>query len=217
MEEKKNRIEEIITYMLVIIYSVGIAGHFISSLRNLMLLLTPFVLILSAVLVMVPVSKSKNQKFYFWFGAVFLFTIILEIAGVKTGQIFGHYNYGSVLGIKLFGVPVIIGLNWVLVLAGTILVTEKTTFPVIIKIIIAGILATAFDILLEPVAVKLGYWNWQDNYIPLQNYLAWFFIASFSSSLFYMMKLKIVSKLFERLYFIQFVFFFFLNFIEQGT
>lgn len=213
MEAKKNRIEEIITYILIIIYSVGIAGHFVASLRDLMLLLTPFVLILSAVIVLFPILKKKNQKFLFWFSVVFFFTIILEIAGVKTGQIFGRYNYGWVLGIKLFEVPVIIGLNWALVLAGAIGLIEKSAFPVIIKIIIAGILATAFDILLEPVAVKLGYWSWQDNYIPLQNYLAWFFIASFSSSLFYIMKLKIVSKLFERLYFIQFVFFFFLNFV----
>lgn len=213
MEAKKNRIEEIITYILIIIYSVGIAGHFVASLRDLMLLLTPFVLILSAVIVLFPILKKKNQKFLFWFSVVFFFTIILEIAGVKTGQIFGRYNYGWVLGIKLFEVPVIIGLNWALVLAGAIGFIEKSAFTVIIKIIIAGILATAFDILLEPVAVKLGYWSWQDNYIPLQNYLAWFFIASFSSSLFYIMKLKIVSKLFERLYFIQFVFFFFLNFV----
>lgn len=213
MEAKKNRIEEIITYILVIIYAVGIAGHFISSLRDLMLLLTPFVLILSAVLVMFPVYKSKNKNILLWFTVVFLFTIILEIVGVKTGQIFGHYNYGGVLGLKLFEVPVIIGINWALVLAGAIVITEKTSFPILIKIIIAGIMATAFDILLEPVAVKFGYWIWLDNYIPLRNYLAWFLIACFSSSLFYLLKLKVESKLFERYYFIQFIFFFVLNLV----
>ena len=44
-------------------------------------------------------------------------------------------------------------------------------------VLLAAALATAFDFLLEPVAVRLDYWRWRDGVIPLQNYVAWFLTA----------------------------------------
>ena len=37
-----------------------------------------------------------------------------EIIGVNFGFLFGQYQYGSTLGIKWMGVPLIIGINWCL-------------------------------------------------------------------------------------------------------
>ncbi|MBK6998097.1 MAG: carotenoid biosynthesis protein [Lewinellaceae bacterium] len=37
----------------------------------------------------------------------------VEIVGVKTGLLFGAYQYGENLGPKFFGVPPLIGINWV--------------------------------------------------------------------------------------------------------
>ena len=37
-----------------------------------------------------------------------------------------------------------------------------------------ALLMVGFDLLLEPAAVKLNYWVWVKDYIPVQNYLAWF-------------------------------------------
>ena len=42
---------------------------------------------------------------------------------------------------------------------------------------VAGLAAAAFDGLLEPVAVRLGYWVWSRPLVPLQNYAAWAVIA----------------------------------------
>ena len=39
--------------------------------------------------------------------------MIAEILGVNYGLIFGKYDYGDNLGLKLLGVPLLIGLNWV--------------------------------------------------------------------------------------------------------
>ena len=44
-------------------------------------------------------------------------------------------------------------------------------------VLLAAALATAFDFVLEPVAVRLDYWRWRDGVIPLQNYAAWFLTA----------------------------------------
>ena len=40
--------------------------------------------------------------------------MISEILGVNYGLIFGDYIYLDNLGYKVFGVPVIIGVNWII-------------------------------------------------------------------------------------------------------
>jgi len=44
-------------------------------------------------------------------------------------------------------------------------------------IIDATFLVFMFDLIMEPVAVKLGYWQWENNTIPLYNYLCWIIIS----------------------------------------
>ena len=39
--------------------------------------------------------------------------MVSEIIGVNSGLLFGSYYYGENLGISVFGVPLVIGLNWV--------------------------------------------------------------------------------------------------------
>jgi putative membrane protein len=48
-----------------------------------------------------------------------------------------------------------------------------------LSVIIDGAtLAVFFDWLMEPVAVKLGYWSWNgDGSIPMFNYICWFIVS----------------------------------------
>lgn len=50
--------------------------------------------------------------------------------------------------------------------------------------VLTGLIATAFDWIMEPVAIGLDYWTWAGGDIPLQNYAAWFAIALVSSYLY---------------------------------
>ena len=47
---------------------------------------------------------------------LFLLVLPLNITGANTGLIFGNYTYGNILGMKVLGVPLIIGLNWFIVM-----------------------------------------------------------------------------------------------------
>ena len=40
-----------------------------------------------------------------------------------------------------------------------------------------AVLMVLFDLFMEPVAVKLGYWHWAGDTIPLYNYVCWFVIS----------------------------------------
>ena len=110
---------------LSVIYLVGIVGHSVNSLLPLMKVLTPYTLLISVVIVSMKLLRLDSLKVFYWGLVTFLITYLTEVIGVKTGLIFGEYSYGNVLGIKLFDVPIIIGLNWVFVILGLINLFQK--------------------------------------------------------------------------------------------
>lgn len=207
MEGKKN-IEIISTWIIIILFSVGIIGHSISQLRNLMILLTPTTLSITTVIVVLNILKEKRSTNFNWILVVVLFTLAIEILGVKTKLIFGDYEYGNVLGIKIYDVPIIIGFNWALIILGAIQISEKYIDKKYIAIIVSSFLAVLFDFILEPVAVKLVYWSWKGNNIPVQNYVAWLVISLLASFLYFILKIKINSSLPKIYFIVQIIFFF---------
>jgi putative membrane protein len=138
---------------------------------------------------------KKDKKFFIFFVVGFIVGFITEVVGVNTGLIFGAYNYGNALGIKLLQVPLIIGINWFIIIYCTGMLTQSYENYMLRKINEKGItiknqmmfasfiidatfLVFMFDLIMEPVAVKLGYWQWANNTIPLYNYLCWIIISS---------------------------------------
>lgn len=103
----------------------------------------------------------------------------IEWLGVRTGEIFGSYLYGQALRPSVGGVPISIGCAWFVLLiaaiAGTQKIAPKSLTGNLFKLpFLAASLMVCFDLLMEPAAVKLDYWTWLDNRIPLRNYLVWF-------------------------------------------
>ncbi len=207
MERTKylNKHKEVL--FLYIIFSVGIIGHLFLPLRSLMLMLTPGTLLLTGFVVLYSSYKASDKSLLLWILITYIITFLLEVAGVKTGIIFGQYAYGKTLGIKLFEVPLIIGFNWVFVILGSISIVLLFTKRIFWVSFISASLCVVFDLVLEPVAIKLNYWSWAGNTIPTQNYFAWFMIA-FVSSVFYLtLKVKMKSRVSIHYLFTQLVFF----------
>lgn len=195
MEGKKNIITKYSVRFLIIIFSVGIFGHINPGTRELMLWLTPFTLFITMGVVFYSLIGESNNKLIVWFFLTYVLTFILEVIGVKTGLIFGNYIYGSTLGLKVLSVPLIIGLNWVFVILGGISIAQKVTSDKNLSALITAMVAVVFDLVLEPVAIKLDYWTWQNDNIPLQNYMAWFVISFFFAWIFNRMNLNLKTDL----------------------
>ena len=47
----------------------------------------------------------------------------------------------------------------------------------LLRAAIAATLMVAFDIILEPIAIRTAFWTWAENTIPLRNYVSWWVIA----------------------------------------
>ena len=84
----------------------------------------------------------------------------------------------QVLGFRLDGIPLIIGLNWVLLTFTSTAIVNKWQIPTLLKALIAGALMTILDWIIEPVAIRSGFWSWQDGIIPLYNYICWMIFSS---------------------------------------
>ena len=185
---------------------------------------TPLHLLLMAALLMYTQEKI-NIAFIVFFIACFTTGIIVEIVGTSTGLLFGSYQYGTVLGPGYRTVPYIIGVNWFIIIyccgiaVHTLLsdisrkLSEELERPLkrvkALSIIIDGAtLAVAFDWLIEPVAVKLGYWKWLgDGQIPMFNYISWFVVSMFLLMIFHWLPFKKQNKFAINLLLIQAMFF----------
>jgi bisanhydrobacterioruberin hydratase len=163
---------------LVLFFAIGFAGHLLPATRPLMHTLTPLALLFTAGAVAVPLIRERAAAAGAWALAVYVIGFAFEALGVATGLVFGAYSYGTVLGPKLLGVPLIIGLNWAMVILGAVSFTTRFLRHPLAAAAAAGALTAGFDWVLEPVAVSSGYWRWAGGVIPLQNSIAWFLIAA---------------------------------------
>jgi len=69
-------------------------------------------------------------------------------------------------------------------------------------------LATILDWLMEPAAIKLGFWKWAGyGGVPLYNYLCWFGISLIMTTVFYFSDFNKQNKFAVNLLLIQAMFF----------
>jgi putative membrane protein len=132
-------------------------------------------------------------------GAAFAIALLMEYLGSRHGFIFGNYTYTDNLGYKALGqVPVIIPVAWFMMLypswetagllTGRILhrVTKGQgdtvkappfTFAPFLRVLLAALAMTAWDLSLDPRMVADGNWIWHDGGayfgIPLSNFAGW--------------------------------------------
>ena len=144
--------------------------------KNLFASLTPLNLFISSTLLFVNQKTLKKNEIIIVF-LIFSIGMIAEILGVNYGLIFGKYDYGDNLGLKLLGVPVLIGLNWVVLtfICGSI--SNHFIKNKYLSIVIGIILMLIIDITLEPIAPILDYWEFSGSVAPIQNYIGWAFTS----------------------------------------
>ncbi|CAN5123967.1 hypothetical protein BH09BAC1_BH09BAC1_18400 [soil metagenome] len=193
--------------ILVAVYAVGLLGFLFAP--GFFQKLTPLNIVCSAILLFL-FHKNWSPKFLLYTGVAAISGFLVEWLGVTTGFVFGTYSYGSGLGWKLFEIPLLIGLNWLVLLycVGTMAGTIKV--PWWFQAFIGAALMVLIDLLLEPFAIKFDLWSWASATIPFQNYMAWFIISLLLLLPFHYYQLHEQNKVAGALYFIQFVFFLFI-------
>jgi len=197
---------------LAIFYTVGVLGLSFAFSFNYFVKLTPLALLLSFVILLF-YHKRFTIKTGLIFSLIFLIGFGIELIGVQTKMIFGSYIYGDSLGLKILDTPLIIGLNWLLLvyLANSVLNGLKLNTAV--KIFFASLILLAYDMILEQVAPLIHMWSWENETVPLQNYLAWFVLALVLSGLLSWSNINLKNRIAPVILICQSLFFILLLFI----
>ncbi len=184
---KFNRLQ-LATAVAILFHVIGLIGILWFN-HDFFIRTTVFNLLLMFALLLYTEQKI-NSRWMLFFLLCFLGGIIAELIGVHTAKLFGEYRYGDVLGLKIRDVPLMIGINWFIVMLGSgrlvgSLSENFRTFreaPKWVRILALSIdaacIAVVFDWIMEPVAIKLGFWQWgNDGSIPFYNYVCWFLVS----------------------------------------
>lgn len=197
--------------LIVLFHLVGLYGFLSTTYEGLFITIVPFHLLLMFTLLVINAGDKSLELISFAF-IVYLAGFFIEVIGVNTGLIFGIYEYGHALGIKLWATPLLIGLNWLILVycSGVFLERFKLKNKNMFSACGAGILL-GLDFLIEPVAVRFDYWSWDGNIIPIQNYIGWYIFSFFLFRLFYRLNFQKENNAAIVLLFAQVGFFLLLN------
>jgi len=195
---------------LIVIFLVGLIG-LNTKWTSEIAALTPYILGLSAIVLLLN-HREWNRYFVIFLAFASISGYLIELIGIETRLIFGNYSYGATLGYKLYGVPIVMGLNWFLMVYSCGMVANLFRFGVFLKSIVGAFLMVILDVSLEPVAVILDFWTWENGIIPMQNYIAWFLVAFVLLIYFHKLELKKMNRIAVGLFIIQYIFFFILSY-----
>jgi putative membrane protein len=201
----------ILIAVILVFYTVGIVGMSLPDQRDYFASLSFLNLLLSFGIVLLA-RKIAIKRFIGFLAFCFSIGFVAELIGVHTGLLFGSYHYGENLGVKVFEVPLIIGLNWGVLVVISASLVERFHMSIYFKVLLATTLMVFLDFLMEPIANDLDFWHWRNDQIPLYNFVCWFAISLILQYFYFNFnKLAESNRVFNVLYFVMVVFFSLLN------
>ncbi|PBQ30986.1 hypothetical protein CNR22_04110 [Sphingobacteriaceae bacterium] len=183
-------LKKYLCYFLILVYVSGAIGILFRP--SFFLPFTPYTLCLTT-LVFLIFQPLRKKSYVFSFIAITVVGFLLEVVGVKSGLVFGHYFYGSNLGYKVLAVPLVISLNWAVLLSGGLLLARSCTANTKLVPLISAFFVTAIDYLIEQVAAPMDWWYFDRGVAGSHNYIAWFLIT-LSGSVLLQKQLSIGNK-----------------------
>lgn len=214
-------------FIALLFHISGIIGILFTPYKQWFINNTPVnLLVMTAMLVFT--QKEKNLFFFLFMLLCYVTGITAEIIGVNTGKLFGSYTYTDVLGLKLYGAPLLIGINWfiavycsctIIFLLNEWLYKKLSTdmrpslaLQLFSFVFDAALLTTLFDFIIEPSALQLNFWKWlPDGTVPVYNFVCWFIISAALSSVYRLLRFDKHNQFAVHLFIIQVLFFWILQ------
>lgn len=203
-----------VLYVLIIFYMVGIFGLSYDPTKFYIEQLTPYTLLMNIIL-LIGYHKPWTGKHIVLYLFIAITGFLIEAAGVYTGLIFGYYQYQHTLGIRLLDTPLIIGINWLMLIYFSYHLTASLKINGWLRVVAGALIMVTYDLILEPVAIRMNMWNWSGEAIPFQNYAAWFIISLGFLSLLHIFNIRQRNRISDRLFAVQAGFILSLNIIYR--
>ena len=194
-------------------YLIGLMGFGLPFTREFFMEIVSWSLLFAFILLML-FHRDGSKAFLPLAVLVALAGYFVEVLGVKTGMIFGTYFYGGGFGIRILETPILIALNWLMLVYCSYYLASRINMAALLQILVAALMMLVYDFFLEPVATAMDWWYWQGGQIPLNNYLAWFVISLVFTGLFKVFRVKYKNPLASLIFFSQLGFFIILHLIN---
>ena len=178
----KNLYKTYLLYFLILVYFSGSIGFVVNP--SFFSPFTPYTLLLTCFVFLIH-NPLADKKFIVAFFSIAFLGFIIEVIGVKSGLIFGKYAYGNGLGYKLLNVPLVISINWAMLICAGIIVVSSIFKNKITVLVVTALLVTLIDLIIEQVAPKLDFWQFEGGLPDYRNYLSWIGVTFFTSYFFY--------------------------------
>jgi bisanhydrobacterioruberin hydratase len=176
------------TKKIVIIagFALFIAAFFTATqpLRPEMAIVSSIFVVLFALPSYHAVNKAQGWKHgLLILGALGFYALLIESSAIHTGFPYGDFIYNDLLGEKVFGLtPWTVAFAWPPILLLSYWFARSCTRTVLLRktlktSALTAVFAMAVDLVLDPAAVHLGFWNWREPGffygVPLINFLGW--------------------------------------------
>ena len=207
---KKSKTEKKQIVYLIGVFTLGLFLHLIPATRHIAISLTEvFYFLINLVILSFIVRTNKHNltAFFLWAIPGIFIIFILQVLSVNNNEFFGSFSYSSSLNHQIAGVPYIISFLWITLIFTSLSLSSKITKNNLLRILLAAFFVVLLDIILEPLGMKLGYWQWEHYSVPFQNYLMWFVISVVFSSALIIMKIEPRSLIGRTYFIIIFIFF----------
>lgn len=193
--------------ILLLFHVTGFLGLAFSQDPGFFIRFLPLNLLLTLGLLL---SFQPRRTPSFWSFCVMVMVVgfLVEVMGIRTGLLFGQYEYGAALGPKWLEVPLLIGVNWLIVTYCTGMLARYLPLPGFLRAVVAALLMVGLDICIEPVAVHYDFWHWQYDVIPLLNFKGWFAVSLILQVYFNRVEFEKRNPLAPFVYLVQLLFFF---------
>ncbi|MGV3541421.1 MAG: carotenoid biosynthesis protein [Rufibacter sp.] len=162
--------------VLFLFYAVGYWGMGFSAYKEWFKALVPFNLLLTNFLLFL-FHRGWSRSFLLFAVVTWAVGFGVEWLGVSTGLLFGNYQYGPTLGWQLFEIPLLIGVNWLMLVYSSGHVVQRMARHWLVKSLLGALIMVLLDFFIEPIAVQFDFWSWKNNEIPFSNFLGWFGVA----------------------------------------
>ncbi|QHS54442.1 carotenoid biosynthesis protein [Mucilaginibacter sp. 14171R-50] len=199
--------------VIILFHAVGLVGLSLPATRPLFLQVVPWHLLLMLLTIVFGHYKLSG-RFKAFILVVFWLGFFAEWIGVHKGWLFGNYAYGTTLGVKMFDIPLMIGVNWFLLVYSAGVTMQRSGLKNgFVRVVTGAGLLVLLDVLIEPVAIKFNYWQWIAGSIPLKNYACWFLVGAVMLYVFELFNFKKQGIAAPALLITEFVFFGALNLV----
>lgn len=169
----------IVALCYMVLWIGGVANHLFRIAENKDYLAALFLSLATALILL----STKVSNDVLLLVLIALFGFAAEVFGVHFGFPFGSYHYTETLQPKLLGVPLVMGLAWLNLVAYIKQMLLPFKLNLLVQALVGGVWMTLIDLIIDPLAAnQLGYWRWYDSGfyygVPAINFAGWF-ITSF--------------------------------------